>query len=55
MRHGVVLVQRPEADFGVNLKCPPLDIRRNRVVHLLDFRPYAERLLGSVLGPSSAD
>jgi hypothetical protein len=29
----------------VNLECPLLAIRRHCVVHLLDFPPYAERLL----------
>ena len=42
---GELPVQRPEADFGVNLECPLLAIRRHCVVHLLDFRPNVERLL----------
>jgi hypothetical protein len=37
VRHGVLPIQRPEADFGVNLERPLLAIRRHCVVHLLDF------------------
>ena len=45
MRHRALPVQHPETNFGVNLERPLLAIRRDHVVHQLDFRAYVERLL----------
>jgi len=43
--HRAALVERPEADLGVNLERPPLAIRRDRIVHLLYLGRDAPRLL----------
>jgi hypothetical protein len=43
VRHRAVPRQSPKADLGMNLECPLLAFRRDRIVNLLDFRDYAPR------------
>jgi hypothetical protein len=47
--HRTMLVERPEADLRVNFDCPPLAVRRNRIVHLLDLGRDAPCLLAQTL------
>ena len=50
VQHRGLTVQRPEANLGMNLERPLLALWRHCGAHLLDFRPYMERLLAQ---PSS--
>jgi hypothetical protein len=35
--HGTLRIESPKTNFGMNLERPLLAIRRDRIVHLLDF------------------
>jgi len=45
MRHWAFPGECPESDLWMNLKCPPLAVRRDRIVHLFDLRRDAPCLL----------
>src|SRR5258706_10134667 len=45
VRHRVFSGKSPKADLRVDLKQPPLAVWRDRVIHLLDLRRDAPRLL----------